>query len=98
MREILETFQEQSQINTKSALKSGIIQNDIHRLNQQHVEDCTKFAEDTLSLSAVEVSLESLTRIEKYFRHNLVDASSTFDEMSLQNVSTGKKYIFKVFV
>ena len=85
MREILETFQEQSQLSSKSALKSGIIQADIHRLNNQFVEDCTRFAEDNLSLSAVEVNLESLIRIEKDFRQNLVDASSTFDKMSLLN-------------
>ena len=47
LREILETFLEQSQVNSKSTLKSGIIQSDIHRLNQQHVEDCSKFAEDS---------------------------------------------------
>ena len=81
LREILDNFQEQSQVNSKSALKSGIIQSDIHRLNQQYVEECTKFAEDNLSLSAVEVSLESLTRVEIDFRI-LVDASSTFDEPS----------------
>ena len=85
MKEILETFQEQSQLNSKSALKSGIIQADIHSLNNQYVEDSTRFAEDNLSLSAVEVSLESLNRIEKDFRQNLVDASSTFDKMSLLN-------------
>ena len=85
LREILETFQEQSQLNSKSALKSGIIQADIHSLNNQYVEDSTRFAEDNLSLSAVEVSLESLNRIEKDFRQNLVDASSTFDKMSLLN-------------
>ena len=67
LREILETFQEQSQINTKSAFRSGIIQSDIHRLNNQYIEDCTKFAEDSLTLSAVEVSLESMNRIEKDF-------------------------------
>ena len=85
MREILETFQEQSQLSSKSALRSGIIQADIHRLNNQFVEDCIKFAEDNLSLSAVEVNLEPLNRIEKDFRQNLVDASSTFDKMSLLN-------------
>ena len=85
MREILESFQEQSQLSSKSALRSGIIQADIHRLNNQFVEDCTRFAEDNLSLSAVEVNLESLNRIEKDFRLNLVDVSSTFDKMSFLN-------------
>ena len=85
LRDILETFQDQSQTNAKSALRSGIIKNDILRLNGQYIEDCAKFAENSLHISAVEVSIDTLGRIEKEFRSNLVDVSSTFDKMNFLN-------------
>lgn len=55
LREILESLQEQSQVNPKSALKSNIIQNNIQCLNNQLIEDTTQFEKNSLTLSSVKV-------------------------------------------
>ena len=83
LRDILESFQDQSQVNNRSVLRFDIIKDDISCINNQLIEDSINFEENSLTISSVEVSLESLTRTEREFRENLIDPHSSFLKQNL---------------